>query len=259
MRASRCGPACVGPAVLAVALAACAPPAAAPAGASVLGLPGLVAQAVVEGGPNPPARNVTLSNRGSCPLSYSIDAFTSDGQPWLGVSPTSGTVPADGSVALSVTFDPQSLLLSPGVWTGTVLVSGTCQTTGQPARGSPRSVAVNLQVVPDTGAPADDWLVFDGVERPTARQGAGIAAAFLPTEGPTRRTLVFGGVDGGGAPMAAPYLHEVGVGWTSLAGMPNEPSARVAHRVRRSSARWRARSCGAASRRAAPRRRPARR
>src|SRR6266571_2294277 len=61
-------------------------------------------------------QTLTVSNPGSRPLNWSLDPVQGLSCPWLGVSPTSGTVPSGGSLILAVNVKSQCPL--PGVYTG---------------------------------------------------------------------------------------------------------------------------------------------
>jgi hypothetical protein len=149
---------------------------------SVFGAPDIAVSAsdsasgllVPEGGPNPAPASIQVRNRGSCPLALTAAAFTTDGKPWLSVSPTAAEVGAGASTELTLSFEVVTTTLTPGNYVGSVHLTGTCVTTGQDARGSPRLVAVNLTVTPigaslvvdtsrvevDVPEVADQWLAM---------------------------------------------------------------------------------------------------
>jgi uncharacterized protein (TIGR03437 family) len=85
-------------------------------------------------------QNVTLSNHGNAPLTYSSTVATEDGQPWLSEIPANGSVPANGTTLIDVQANLAGL--SPGLWRGTVRIAF--------ADGTLARVAVVLVV---TGAP----------------------------------------------------------------------------------------------------------
>ncbi len=91
-------------------------------------------QEVVEGGPNPTGISFNVTNRGTCTLALAASAFTTNGRPWLTVSPANSNINADTTVPLSVGIDVVTTALLPGTYVGSILLSGTCTTTGQPAR-----------------------------------------------------------------------------------------------------------------------------
>ena len=89
-----------------------------------------------QGGANPPAQTVDLTNTGGGTLNFTA----SEAAPWLSVSPPSGTAPA----TLSVT--PSIAGLAPGTYTTPI----TVQAPG--AAGSPQTIDVTLTVGPATPA-----------------------------------------------------------------------------------------------------------
>ena len=113
-----------------------------------------VSLAVLDAGTSPPpdatpsglilvgqtGQNVTLSNHGNAPLTYSSTVATEDGQPWLSEIPANGSVPANGTTLIDVQANLAGL--SPGLWRGTVRIAF--------ADGTLARVAVVLVV---TGAP----------------------------------------------------------------------------------------------------------
>jgi hypothetical protein len=103
---------------------------------------------VPEGGPNPAPVSIRVRNRGACPLALTATAFTTDGAPWLSVSPTEAELGPAASTELTLSFEVVTTALVPGNYVGTVRLAGTCVNTGRDARGSPRTVSVNLRVIP---------------------------------------------------------------------------------------------------------------
>jgi Concanavalin A-like lectin/glucanases superfamily/Viral BACON domain len=141
-----------------------------------------------QGGANPPAQTVNVTNGGGGTLSFS----TSDDQPWLSVTPATGTAPAALSVSANIAG------LAPGTHTGTVTVSAAG------ASGSPKTVAVTLNVAsapPPGGAPVGAWG-FDepsGTTTVTDSSGRGntgtIAGATRTTSGRFGSALTFDGIN----------------------------------------------------------------
>ena len=82
------------------------------------------------GGGNPPSQTVSITNNGSGALNWTA----SDNQPWLTVSPTSGTAPSTLTVSVNTTG------LAAGTYNGTITISALN------AGNSPRTVAVTLSV-----------------------------------------------------------------------------------------------------------------
>lgn len=111
-------------------------------------LPQQIVRAVSEDGPNPASTVIGVSNRGNCALALVASAVTTDGAAWLSVTPTVATVDPRANVAVTLAFEVVETGLLPGNYVGSATFSGTCVSTGQLARGSPRTVAVNLRVTP---------------------------------------------------------------------------------------------------------------
>lgn len=199
-------------------------------------LPSVVAQRLVEGGPNPGAVTVLLANHGTCALQWAATIVTVDGRPWVAVAPANGVVAPGGSTPLALSFDVVTTGLLPATYTGTLSVSGTCQSTGQAARGSPRDVALNLVVTPqgfdggvaDAGG-GDRWVDFVGTVVPTARRDARAASQDLGDGVDSNFvTLLFGGSDGGSL-VADPFLYRSDAGWSDLSALVGAPAARRRH------------------------------
>jgi hypothetical protein len=106
--------------------------------------PGSLAFTATQGGANPAAQTVNVTNSGGGTLNWTA----SDNQPWLSVSPAGGAAPGTVSVSTNVTG------LAAGTYTGTVTI------TAAGASGSPKAVAVTLTVnnspPPGTG-PVGAW------------------------------------------------------------------------------------------------------
>jgi Viral BACON domain len=115
-----------------------------PGHAAVLQLsPAVLSFSSPDGGANPPAQVITVSNPGVQPLQWSITSVTSDESSWLSVAPDSGNIAPDGSEAVTVSVNNSTLL--PGVYSG--LVTFANSGTG-PVKNSPQSVYVSLTVTP---------------------------------------------------------------------------------------------------------------
>ena len=112
----------------------------------------------VAGGASPAAKTADVTNTGGGTLSFTA----SDDQPWLSVTPASGTAPATLSVSIN------SGGLSAGDYTGTVTVGAAG------ASGSPKTIAVSLHLDP----PPPPALAVSATSLAfTATQGLGNPAA----------------------------------------------------------------------------------
>src|SRR5207248_5589549 len=69
---------------------------------------------------NPPAKTVTLTNTGSNTLNWQATTTTASGGNWLSVSPSSGTLAANQSMALTVSIDARELFSD--VYQGSITV-----------------------------------------------------------------------------------------------------------------------------------------
>jgi glucose/arabinose dehydrogenase/PKD repeat protein len=99
--------------------------------------PSSLAFTATEGGPNPAARDVSVTNAGGGALNWAA----SDDAPWLTVTPGSGSAPATLSVAPSIAG------LAPGTHTATVTV------TAAGVSGSPKTIGVTLTVTAQPATP----------------------------------------------------------------------------------------------------------
>jgi Viral BACON domain len=132
--------------------------------------PALLSFTATDGGPNPPAQVLAISNPGSRTLSWSLassDPVTvttqvsplhAAGAPcdWLSAVPPSGTVAPGASSALEVNVHSQCLL--PGVYIGTLLF------TAPGGVDSPQAVNVSLTVQPHCGiVTSSGYLAFTAV------------------------------------------------------------------------------------------------
>jgi hypothetical protein len=140
-----------------------------------------------QGGTNPAAQNASVTNTGS----GSLDVSVSDDAAWLTVTPATATAPATLSVAPNISG------LATGTYTATVTVTAT--TPG--ATGSPKTIAVTLNVVP----PASSGLVgawgFNEASGGTVTDASGngntgtIANATRTTSGKFGGALSFNGTN----------------------------------------------------------------
>ena len=90
---------------------------------------------VTAGGANPPAQNVSLTNGGQTPITFTATANAS----WLSVAPTSGNVPSTLAVQLAISG------LSTGTYSAAVTIT--------PSQGQARTVSVTLTVNPAPTVP----------------------------------------------------------------------------------------------------------
>ncbi len=105
--------------------------------------PAVLSFSTIDGGADPPAQVITVSNPGVQPLQWSITSVTSDQSSWLSVSPQAGNVAKGGSEAVTIGVDTSMLL--PGVYSG--LVTFASSGTGT-VKDSPQSIYVSLTVTP---------------------------------------------------------------------------------------------------------------
>ncbi len=132
--------------------------------------PALLSFTATDGGPNPPAQSLALSNPGSRPLSWSLastdpagatahlsllHALGANGD-WLSTNGTSGTVAPGATSSIQVIVQSRNLL--PGVYIGTLLF------TAPGGVDSPQSVNVSLTVQPHCGiVTGSGYLAFTAV------------------------------------------------------------------------------------------------
>jgi glucose/arabinose dehydrogenase len=140
-----------------------------------------------EGGANPPAQNVSVTNGGGGTLDFSA----ADDAGWLSVSPSSGSAPATLSVSPIVSG------LAAGTYTGAVTV------TADGVSGSPKTVTVTLTVNPPPAHPPGlvaAWG-FEETSGTTVTDVSGgghtgtISGAARSTSGRFGRALSFDGVN----------------------------------------------------------------
>ena len=121
-------------------------------GAPVLAVtPTTLSFSATQGGANPAAKTLAVSNTGGGTLAYTAAADV----PWLSVTPASGNAPA------TLTVTPSIAGLAPNTYTGHVTV------TSSGATGSPASVTVTLTVAapaPPVLAVSPTTLTFSGTQ-----------------------------------------------------------------------------------------------
>ncbi|MEO8971019.1 MAG: hypothetical protein ABI406_05380 [Ktedonobacteraceae bacterium] len=129
-----------------------------PGNAPVLQLsPPLLAFTGGDGGASPPGKVVTISNPGTQPLQWS--ATTSGGNGWLTVSPTFGSLSADGSQPVTIGVNTSTLL--PGFYDGWVNFTGAGTTA---TKDSPQGIYFSLTIVPQCSLQVSPGnLAFAGV------------------------------------------------------------------------------------------------
>jgi hypothetical protein len=103
------------------------------------------------GGANPAGQSLNISNTGGGTLNWTA----SSNQPWLSVSPTSGTAPSTATVSVNITG------LAAGTYNGAITISATGATN------TPLSVPVTLTVNPTGGGCTGEFIVNGGFESGT--------------------------------------------------------------------------------------------
>ena len=111
----------------------------------------------VAGGASPAGQSLAISNTGGGVLSWSA----TDDQPWLSVSPASGTAPSSATVSVNTAG------LAAGTYNATITITATGATN------SPRTVPVTLTVTPGTAAELITNGGFEGSVNPWVLSGAG--------------------------------------------------------------------------------------
>ncbi|WP_323760472.1 Ig-like domain-containing protein [Maricaulis sp.] len=100
--------------------------------------------------PNSVTTNVTLSNPGSLAVNFvaSVDV------PWADVTPSSGTIPASGSIQFTVGLNAEADGLDPGEYSGTVTVTTAAPAgqASQASRGPASAGATVLANIPVTAS-----------------------------------------------------------------------------------------------------------
>ncbi len=117
-----------------------------------------------EGDTDPATQSITISNTGSGSLGWTATASTTDGNPWLVVTPGSGTTAPSGTSTISMGANSKALGLRAGSYSGTVTVTADS--------GAEEKIAVNLSV---TAPPAilsvvPSQLAFKGQQNGPAPQ-----------------------------------------------------------------------------------------
>lgn len=122
--------------------------------------PAVLSFSANDGGTNPPAQVVTVSNPGVRPLQWSTSVHTSGTSGnWLSVSPSASTTLRGQSEAAVVSVNTASLL--PGNYSGEITFTGQSTETVQ---DSPQNVYVSLTVFPQcTLSVSPGALSFSGV------------------------------------------------------------------------------------------------
>ena len=98
--------------------------------------PNALALSATQGGSNPAAQTVTISNSGTGTLDWSVSTTAG----WLSISPVSGTAPASFSVTAII----------PGLAAGTY--STTITVTGSGATNTPQTIPVDLTIAAATSS-----------------------------------------------------------------------------------------------------------
>ena len=136
------------------------------------------------GGANPAAQTFGISNTGGGTLNWTI----ADNQTWLSVAPVSGAGAATPSVSVNTAG------LAAGTYTGTVTV------TASGATGSPKTVAVTLNVTAPGTGPVGAWG-FDEASGASVTDASGrgntgtVTGATRTTAGRLGSALTFDGVN----------------------------------------------------------------
>jgi hypothetical protein len=115
------------------------------------------------GQPNPQPQVVTITNTGGGTLDWNASAQAFGSNCWLCVSPSGGKIAPNQTGAVTVNIDTANL--SPGTYTGQVILNGT-DSSGHQASGSPQTITVNLVVQPPCTLtqPSLNALTFTGVQ-----------------------------------------------------------------------------------------------
>ena len=157
--------------------------------------PSALTFAATTGGASPAAKTLSVSNTGGGALSFT----TSSNQPWLSVTPASGSAPA----SLSVTAATGSL--TAGTYTGSVTV------TSAGVSGSPAVIGVSFTVTDPAPPPpptAGDWLQ---IEHDAARTGDASDETSLTTANAANLALAWN-ADVDGKITAQPLFVDVNCG-----------------------------------------------
>ncbi|MBE3560655.1 MAG: BACON domain-containing protein [Ktedonobacteraceae bacterium] len=128
------------------------------AGAVLAVTPSLLTFTVADGGSNPDAQSLTLSNPGSEPLYWSLQE-RAPAAGWLHFDQKAGSVPPGGSASIRITVRSEHLL--PATYNSTLVFTVS---DGHTALNSPQSVGVSLLVLPRCGLTLSDGsLAFTAV------------------------------------------------------------------------------------------------
>jgi Concanavalin A-like lectin/glucanases superfamily/Viral BACON domain len=141
--------------------------------------PATMTFSATQGGANPAFQNASVTNTGT----GSLDVTASSDKPWLTVTPASATAPATLSIGANVSG------LAAGTYTGNVTVTAT--TPG--ATGSPKTIAVTLNVTPPASASLVGAWGFNEASGTTAADSSGNGNNGTITNATHTTTGKFGG------------------------------------------------------------------
>ncbi len=97
-----------------------------------------------QGGPFAPStKTFTLSNTGAFPLDFSA----ADDQGWLDVAPVSGTIPANGTLTVTLSINAAANALASGTHNGTLTLTNVTSGLGTTTRPAVITVVPNGQVI----------------------------------------------------------------------------------------------------------------
>ena len=174
-----------------------------------------------QGGANPASQNVSITN----PSLGTLNWMASANQPWMGVSPNTGTAPS----TLTVSFSTAGL--AAGTYNGTITV------TAPGASGSPKSIPVTLLVTPPGTNGTNASYGFEQGSGTLAADSSGngnhgtITAALWTTLGKYGNALSFNGSTSFVSVPDAPSLDLTSAGtieaWVRI-GAPNQWNAVLA-------------------------------
>ena len=134
-----------------------------PPGAPILAAsPLTVSFSTVQGQPVSSGQTVLITNSGQSVMQWNT-SVSQLATSWLGVSPTGGKINPGQTATLTILAVANSL--TPGTYNGQVQLNGS-DITGQPASGSPQTVAVQLQVNPPCVLvqPSSSALAFTSIQ-----------------------------------------------------------------------------------------------
>ncbi len=118
--------------------------------------------AATQGQSNLPPQTVTITNTGGGTLTWrsSVNFLVS---PWLGISPTGGSIPAKQTGQVTINVNPSKL--AAGNFVGQVTLGGT-DANQQDVGGSPQIITINLVVTPPCtlAAPSSGSLAFTAMQ-----------------------------------------------------------------------------------------------